>query len=214
VGPSGSERDVVTGAAPEAPARPRPAGRRAVFFDVENTSKPQYLAHVLDRLAVDRRDARTELIGVGNWKVVGPDSARLLAQRGAHLVHSAPSVGVSDWSDLRIAVAAGMWLAEARPGDRLEIVSDDRAFDAVGDVAAGLGIEFRRLSYRRLAREPAGETAPESIPNLRPPRRLRRRRRRSASSSTPDGAPTGTRRGPPSSASEVAIHERSSKRAL
>ena len=75
---------------------------------------------------------------------------RLLAARGAHLVHSAPSTGVRDWSDLRIAVAAGIWLAAARPGDVIEVVSDDRAFDAVGDVAASLGIEFRRLSYRRI----------------------------------------------------------------
>ena len=49
-------------------------------------------------------------------------------------MHSAPSTGVRDWSDLRIAVAAGIWLAAARPGDVIEIVSDDRAFDAVGDV--------------------------------------------------------------------------------
>ena len=35
----------------------------------------------------------------------------------------------------------------------MEIVSDDRAFDAVGDVAAGLGVSFRRLSYRRLFRK-------------------------------------------------------------
>jgi hypothetical protein len=59
-------------------------------------------------------------------------------------------VGVPDWSDLRIAAAAGVWLGEARPGDRIEIVSDDRAFDAVGDVAAGLGVTFRRVSYRLL----------------------------------------------------------------
>src|SRR5262249_7509621 len=65
-----------------------------------------------------------------------------------HLVHSAPSVGVRDWSDLRIAVAAGVWLASARPGDVIEVVSDDRAFDAVGDVSASLGITFRRLSFR------------------------------------------------------------------
>jgi hypothetical protein len=150
----------MTPALPVVPERLRPGRRRAIFLDVENTSKPQHLAHVLDHLAVDQRDARTELVGVANWRVVGQDSARFLSQRGAHLVHSAPSVGVSDWSDLRIAVAAGIWLAEGRPGDLIEIVSDDRAFDAVGDVAASLGIEFRRLSYRRLAQEHAGEIGP------------------------------------------------------
>jgi uncharacterized membrane protein YgcG len=47
-------------------------------------------------------------------------------------------------------VGSGVWLAGARPGDVIEIVSDDRAFDAVGDVAASLGVTFRRLSYRGL----------------------------------------------------------------
>jgi hypothetical protein len=180
--PSVSEPDFVTRVPPAMPERPRPAGRRAIFFDVENTSKPQHLARVIDHLAVDRRASQTDLIGVANWRVVGHDSARLLAQRGAHLVHSAPSVGVSDWSDLRIAVAAGIWLAAARPGDLIEIVSDDRAFDAVGDVAASLGIEFRRVSYRRLAKEPVGEIAPEIHPEPRATGRLRRQQRRGAAS--------------------------------
>src|SRR5262249_43000173 len=76
---------------------------------------------------------------------------RMLAALGAHLVHSAPAVGVRDWSDLWIAVAAGRWLAGARPGDSLDVVSDDRAFDAVGDAAAATGVIFRRISYRALA---------------------------------------------------------------
>jgi hypothetical protein len=130
--------------------RPFPSTRRAVFFDVENTSRAQHIARVIEHLAVDRRGSRTDFVAVGNWRVIGHDTARLLAQHGAQLVHSAPSVGVRDWSDLRIAVAAGVWLAGARPGDLVEIISDDRAFDAVGDVAAGLGIVFRRLSYRGL----------------------------------------------------------------
>jgi hypothetical protein len=106
---------------------------------------------------IDRLGSRTEFLAVGNWRVIGHDTARLLASHGADLVHSAPSVGVRDWSDLRIAVGAGVWLAAARPGDSIEIVSDDRAFDAVGDVAASLGIVFRRLSYRGLAGMPGGE---------------------------------------------------------
>lgn len=169
---------------PPEPERPRPPGRRAIFLDVENTSRAQHLAHVIDHLGVDPWDRRTELVAVANWRVVGHESARLLAARGAHLVHSAPSTGVRDWSDLRIAVAAGIWLASARPGDVIEVVSDDRAFDAVGDVAASLGIEFRRLSYRRLREQSAAETPeePESPPE--PPasasgsRRRRRRRGR------------------------------------
>jgi hypothetical protein len=39
----------------------------------------------------------------------------------------------------------------------IEIVSDDRAFDAVGDVASSLGVTFRRLSYRGLLGMPAAD---------------------------------------------------------
>ena len=136
---------------------PPPVNRHAIFFDVENTSNPGRIGRVLDRLTIDRRDRRTEFFAVGNWRVIGPETARLLARHGAQLVHSAPSAGVRDWSDLRIAVSAGVWLAVARPGDVLEVVSDDRAFDAVGDVAAALGITFHRVTSRAIgeASEPA-----------------------------------------------------------
>ncbi|MBI4638731.1 MAG: hypothetical protein HY727_20530, partial [Candidatus Rokubacteria bacterium] len=134
---------------PPAPEPPPPAHRRAIFYDVENASRPGHIARVLEHLGIDRLGRRTEFVAVGNWRVIGADTARLLAGHGAQLVHSAPSTGVRDWSDLRIAVSAGVWLAAARPGDVLEIVSDDRAFDAVGDVAAALGIAFRRLSSSR-----------------------------------------------------------------
>ena len=182
---------------PPEPERPRPPGRRAIFLDVENTSRAQHLAHVIDHLGVDPWDRRTELVAVANWRVVGHEAARLLAARGAHLVHSAPSTGVRDWSDLRIAVAAGIWLASARPGDLIEIVSDDRAFDAVGDVAASLGIEFRRLSYRRLREDGAGPAVEtESVPaassaasSAAPSRRRRRRRGRGPGGPTPSSAP-------------------------
>jgi len=151
-------------ARPPEPERPWPARRRVVFFDVENTSRMQHIGRVIDHLALDRVGTRTDFIAVGNWRVIGHDTGRLLARHGAQLVHSAPAVGVRDWSDLRIAVAAGVWLGAARPGDLLEIVSDDRAFDAVGDVATSLGIAFRRLSYRGLTDQPrAVEVAPEPV---------------------------------------------------
>jgi len=158
--------------APAAPP-PLPSTRRAIFVDVENSSRADHISRVLDHLAIDRRDRRVELIAVGNWRVIGADSARLLARRGAHLVHSAPSTGVRDWSDLRIAVSAGVWLGSARPGDLVEIISDDRAFDAVGDVAAVLGVEYRRLSYRGLTGQAASEEAPAEAPA---PREARGRR--------------------------------------
>jgi hypothetical protein len=114
--------------------------------------------------------------------VIGHDTARLLAGHGAQLLHSAPSVGVKDWSDLRIAVTAGVWLGTARPGDILEVISDDRAFDAVGDVATSLGIAFRRLSYRGLTglpreQEPAAAIA-EPVESAGGGRRRRGRRGR------------------------------------
>jgi hypothetical protein len=143
--------------------RPLPASRRAIFFDVENTSRAEHISRVISHLAVDRGERRTEFFAVGNWRVIGHDTARLLARHGAQLVHSAPSVGVRDWSDLRIAVASGVWLASARASDVIEIVSDDRAFDAVGDVAASLGVTFRRLSYRGLLGMPVSEI-PERQP--------------------------------------------------
>lgn len=145
---------------PPAPPSPLPTGRRAIFVDVENSSKADHIGRVLDHLAIDRADRRVDLIAVGNWRVIGADSARLLARRGAQLVHSAPSTGVRDWSDLRIAVSAGVWLGSSRPGDLIEIISDDRAFDAVGDVAAVLGVEYRRMSYRGLTGLAATEEPP------------------------------------------------------
>jgi hypothetical protein len=129
---------------------------------------------VLDHLAIERTDRRVDLIAVGNWRVINADTARLLARRGAQLVHSAPSTGVRDWSDLRIAVSAGVWLGSGRPGDLIEIVSDDRAFDAVGDVAAVLGVEYRRLSYRGLTGVAPVEEAPPA--EAQAPRESRGRR--------------------------------------
>jgi len=161
---------------PPAPVRPLPPTRRVIFFDVENTSRAEHIQRVLTHLGLDWSARATELVAVGNWRVIGHDTARLLARHGAELVHSAPSVGVRDWSDLRIAVAAGVWLAGARPGDGMEIVTDDQAFDAVGDVAASLGVGFRRLSYRALLG--MAEEAPEERPSEGRSRRRRRGGRR------------------------------------
>jgi hypothetical protein len=146
-------------AVPPPPPRPRPEQRRGIFFDVENTSRAQDIEYVLRHLMIDRVGIDTDFTAVGNWRVIGHETARLLAQNGASLVHSAPSTGVRDWSDLRIAVAAGVWLAGARPGDMIDIVSDDQAFDAVGDVASSLGVVYHRLSYRSLKGHVAADVA-------------------------------------------------------
>jgi hypothetical protein len=189
------ERAFVARFKPPAPSPPLPSGRRAIFVDVENSSRADHVSRVLDHLAIDRQDRRVDLIAVGNWRVIGADSARLLARRGAHLVHSAPSTGVKDWSDLRIAVSAGVWLGSARPGDLIEIISDDRAFDAVGDVAALLGVEYRRLSHRGLtgASSIVEPVEPEALApregSGRRGRRGRRRGRGGGGGGRPDHAP-------------------------
>jgi hypothetical protein len=169
---------------PPAPERLRPATRHAIFFDVENTSNPTHIERVVERLAIDHGDRNTEFFAVGNWRVIGHETGRVLARCGAQLLHSAPSTGVRDWSDLRIAVSAGVWLAGARPGDVLEIVSDDRAFDAVGDVAAALGITFHRLTARTLAGAAPVETSRPASGGDRSRRRGGRGRR--------GGRPAGT----------------------
>jgi hypothetical protein len=132
-------------------AQPRQP-HRAIFVDVENTSNENTLLPVLASLNIDFAAQPTELRAIGNWSSIGPRLASRLSGLGAHLLHSAPVSGVKDWSDLWIAVAAGFWLAKATPGDTLEIVSDDRAFDAVGDAAASLGVTFRRVSCRSIGR--------------------------------------------------------------
>jgi len=93
---------------PPVPERRRPTTRHAIFFDVENTSHPGHIERVIERLAIDHLGRSTEFYAVGNWRVIGHETARLLARHGAQLVHSAPSTGVRDWSDLRIAVSAGV----------------------------------------------------------------------------------------------------------
>ena len=170
--------------------------RRAVIFDVENSSRVEHIARMLEHLGLGTLDRQTRLMAVGNWGVIGYDTARLLARHGAELVHTAPAFGVKDWSDLRIAVTAGLWLAGARPGDVLDIITDDQAFDAVGDVAAGRGVDFHRLSYRALVG--ARQIAPRERASAGGARRRRtgRRRVRTAaraqrgSANTPHAAPS------------------------
>jgi len=151
--------------------------RRAVFIDVENTSSEDTLMEVIESLKIDRATQPTELTAVGNWRAVGQRMARTLAGLGAQLMHSAPALGVRDWSDLWIAVAAGCWLGQAAPGDVLEIVSNDRAFDAVGDAAAARGVVYHRLLHRRGATAPVHAAAEAKAPSARRSRGGRRRRR-------------------------------------
>jgi hypothetical protein len=174
------------------PPRPLPLLRRGIFFDVENSSRPDHVTVVLDHLEIDWMARATDLVAIGNWRVVSHETARLLASRGAQLVHSAPSVGIRDWTDLRIAVAAGAWLAAARPGDSVEIISDDQAFDAVGDVAATLGVRFHRLSFRALAGLNQVEPGPAPVALVHNRQHRGRRRRGPAPSARGHAAASGS----------------------
>jgi hypothetical protein len=157
---------------------PMRAGRRAIFIDVENTSSEEALSEVLEGLRIDHAACPTELTAVGQLAhggtALGPPSRSSL---GAQLVHSAPATGVRDWSDLWIAVAAGCWLGQSAPGDVLEIVSNDRAFDAVGDAAAARGVIYHRLQHRRgaVAAVAAAEPKPAAARRSRGGRRRRGR---------------------------------------
>jgi hypothetical protein len=201
-----------TRAAKKAPAAPTRVPRRAVFIDVENTSGEQTLVNVIEHLKIDRVAQPTEVLAVGNWRSVGARVARLLASLGAQLVHSAPAVGVRDWSDLWIAVAAGRWLGTAAPGDTLEIVSDDRAFDAVADTAASIGVAFKRISYRHIpgTAQPSAAAPPSAAPR---PRRRRGHHGRatgappaSAPANAPHVAPTPPPATPTASTSDEEAH--------
>lgn len=177
-GSAAIRRKKVGTTAPSPPAERRP--RHAIYIDVENTSSKAALLSVIDALKIDRQKESIEVSAVGNWRTVGQDVGRELASLGAQLVHSAPARGVRDWSDLWIAVAAGGWIARAVPGDILEIVSNDRAFDAVGDAAAAQGVLFKRVPHRRHAAAAGVERAHETTPAERPRAGRRRRSRRTA----------------------------------
>lgn len=175
-----------------AAAQPARVPRLAVFIDVENTSSEDDLFEVLDALHIDRAVQPTEVTAVGNWRAISQRLGRRLAGIGAQLVHSAPATGVRDWSDLWIAVAAGCWLGTAQPGDVLEIVSNDRAFDAVGDAAAARGVVYHRLLLKRGARAAAAEEEEEDgTPKRRRRSRggRRRRGRNGGSAATPAAEP-------------------------
>ena len=81
-------------------------------------------------------------------------TARLSTPQAARVVERADNTGD--------AIESGVWLAGARPGDMIDIVSDDQAFDAVGDVAASLGVQYRRLSYRSISGHTGAERTDRS----------------------------------------------------
>ena len=79
---------------------PRPTRRRGIFFDVENTSRAADISRVVSHLALDWQGWTTEFLAVGNWRVIGHDTARLLAQPSLKSSFKRPMI----WVDLFILV--------------------------------------------------------------------------------------------------------------
>src|SRR5262249_40463552 len=56
------ERAFATRVPPPEPERPWPVGRRVIFFDVENTSRPEHIARMIEHLSIDRERSRTDFV--------------------------------------------------------------------------------------------------------------------------------------------------------
>ena len=146
---------------------------------------------------------RTDFVAVGNWRVIGHDTCPLARppRRPPHPQRAVRRCARLERSQdrrrrRRVAGECARWGTCSRSS------ASDRAFDAVGDVAASLGIDFRRLSHQGItgateARAPVREAPTES----RSSRYRGRSRRRGpwrdrAASGAP--APGGPRRAPSS----------------
>jgi hypothetical protein len=56
--------------------------RRAVFIDVENSSRADYIEAILAHLVLAQLGPNARLVAVGNWRVVGNEAAQKLSRRG------------------------------------------------------------------------------------------------------------------------------------
>ena len=117
-----------------------PASRRAIFFDVENASRAG-IRRVIDHLERwSDPGRRTDFVAVGNWRVIGHDTAGCspVTRRPPHPQRAVGRLCATGAISGSPSAPACGWRGRAG-GDVLEIITSDRAFDAVGDVAAEPG---------------------------------------------------------------------------
>lgn len=145
-----------------------------VIFDVENSSRVEHVTGLVEHLGLATLDGRTALLAVGNWAVVAQETARILARHGGTADAQRTEAAREGLDRPPYRGGCGL-LARDRAARRpAQIVTDDQAFDAVGDVASGYGVLFERLAFRDLLARAAVAPVP-------PKRRARRHSRRSRS---------------------------------
>ena len=153
-----------------------PTARHLLVVDVDESSGVDEIARLLADLEPRILRADTELLAVGDWRALVDEAAALLVRRGVRLVPSAPHLDRGSRRGVPIAVAIGLWLSGSAPGAALEILSEDHAFDTVGEVATSRGAIFRRLPWpQSVARSGAAGGQP-TRDQARPKSRRRRRR--------------------------------------
>src|SRR5258706_33437 len=91
------ERAFVARFKPPAPSPPLPSGRRAIFVDVENSSRADHVSRVLDHLAIDRQGRRGRRRGRGGGGGGGrPDHAPRAPMPPRAVAHHAPAPAAAD----------------------------------------------------------------------------------------------------------------------
>jgi len=141
----------------EQASRPIAAGNAAVgmphlvLLDIGESTGVAAIASALDDLGSQSLNSDGAVLAVSAGCTLDPEAALLLARRRVRSIPVRPEPGSGIRRGVALAVAAGLWLSSSKPGDLLEIVSDDLIFDTVGNVATGRGAVFRRVPYHQAA---------------------------------------------------------------
>ena len=120
-----------------------------VLHDVAESTGVAAIARALDDLGPQALHTDGAVLAVSAGRTLDPQAEDVLAGRHVRSIPVGPEPGPGSRRGVTLAVAAGLWLSRSKPGDILEIVSDDLVFDTVGNVATGRGAVFRRVPYRQ-----------------------------------------------------------------